>query len=174
MYKKIKITSAIIVILLTFPFHFMYQFKPNFLTAIFFPINESIWEHLKLFITPALIAFIVEMLIMKKQRICIQNNYLALLTEIAISIGTILTIFLPFYFKMGENIFFTITVMIASIIFSKYLGYLLVKEKNELILNYLALIILFIVIIINIIFTFHPLNNYLFVDPITNQKGLPK
>ncbi len=174
MYKKIKITSAIIVILLTFPFHFMYQFKPNFLTAIFFPINESIWEHLKLFITPALIAFIVEMLIMKKQRICIQNNYLALLTEIAISIGTFLTIFLPFYFKMGENIFFTITVMIASIIFSKYLGYLLVKEKNELILNYLALIILFIVIIINIIFTFHPLNNYLFVDPITNQKGLPK
>ena len=70
MYKKIKITSAIIVILLTFPFHFMYQFKPNFLTAIFFPINESIWEHLKLFITPALIAFIVEMLIMKKERIC--------------------------------------------------------------------------------------------------------
>ena len=130
MYKKIKIISTIIVILLTFPFHFMYQIKPNFLTAIFFPINESIWEHLKLFITPALIAFIVEMLIIKKERICMQNNYLALLTEIAISIGAFLTIFLPFYFKMGENIFFTIIVMITAIIFSKYIGYLLVKEKN--------------------------------------------
>ena len=65
MYKKVKIISAIITVSLTFIFHFLYDLVPNVFTASFSLINESIAEHLKLFVTPALIAFIVEMLIMK-------------------------------------------------------------------------------------------------------------
>ena len=171
MYKKVKIISAIITISLTFLFHFMYDLVPNVFTASFSLINESIAEHLKLFVTPALIAFIVEMLIMKYKRICIQNNYLALLVEILSSIGLFMLIFSPVYFLIGENLIFNIILMIISIIFSKYLGYLLVKEKNELILNLISIPIILIIVLMQIIFTFNPPNNSLFIDPITGETG---
>lgn len=174
MKKRIKIISAIITIALTFPFHSLYKIFPNVITASFFPINESIWEHLKLFITPAIFAFLVEMIIMKKKRICIQNNYVALLIEIISSIGLFMLIFSPVYFLIGENIIFTILLMISSIIGSKYLGYILINEKNELALNILSIPLLIVIVILNIVFTFKPLNNPLFIDPITNERGYRK
>lgn len=36
--------------------HFVYDFFPNAVTALFSPVNESIWEHLKLLYWPYLIS----------------------------------------------------------------------------------------------------------------------
>lgn len=36
--------------------HFLYTLLPNPLTALIAPINESVWEHLKLLYTPTLLA----------------------------------------------------------------------------------------------------------------------
>lgn len=169
MYKKIKIIEAIIWIFLTFISHFMYELFPNNLIASFFPINESIWEHMKLFVTPGIIIFIFEYIYMKKARICIQNNYLALLIELTSSIGVFLTIFLPYYFKFEHSLIITILIMSFAIIVSKYLGYLIMNEKNDLILNIIAIPIITILPIINIIFTFSPPNNLLFIDTTKNS-----
>jgi hypothetical protein len=35
--------------------HFVYDLWPNWLTAVFAPVNESIWEHLKLLYWPLLV-----------------------------------------------------------------------------------------------------------------------
>lgn len=174
MYKKIKIISTIICVLLTFPFHFVYDLWPNVITACFFPINESIWEHMKLFIIPAIIGFVVEMFIMKKKRICIQNNYLALLIEITTAISSFLIIFLPIYFKIGDNLIFTIILMILCIIFSKFLGFLVVKEKNCLILNKISLFLIIIIVFFTIYLTFKPIDNEVFRDPTNNELGYKK
>ena len=154
---------------LTFISHFMYNIFPNAIVASFFPINESVWEHMKLFVTPAVLTFALEMIYMKIKRICIQNNYLSLLIEIMSSIGLFLTIFLPYYYRFHHNIIITLIMMFISIIFAKYLGYIIVSEKNELILNIFAIPIILIIIIINIIFTFYPLNNPLFIDITKNS-----
>ena len=171
MYIKIKIISAIITIILTFPFHFVYDLFPNVFTVAFFPINESVWEHLKLFITPAIIAYFVELFIMKKKRICIQNNYLALLIEIFSSIGFFMLIFSPVHYLIGENFIFNISLMIISIVLSKYFGYLLIKEKHELLLNIISIPLLLLLIIIMIVYTFKPQKSALFVDPATGESG---
>ncbi len=165
MYKKIKITGSIIWIILTFISHFMYDLFPNNIIASFFPINESVWEHMKLFVTPAVIVFILEMIDMKKNRITIQNNYLSLLIEIMSSIGLFLTIFLPFYYRFKHNLLISLIMMFISIIVAKYLGYIIVSEKNELILNIITIPLILIIIIINIVFTFNPPNSALFIDP---------
>ena len=47
--KKIKIIGFFIMMCLSFLSHFMYEWCDNFLFSIFFPVNESIWEHMKLF-----------------------------------------------------------------------------------------------------------------------------
>ena len=49
--KKYKILSVFIIFLLMFPLHYVYDKFPNSLTSIFCPVNESIWEHLKLIFT---------------------------------------------------------------------------------------------------------------------------
>ncbi|MBQ4634589.1 MAG: hypothetical protein IJB71_04505 [Bacilli bacterium] len=174
MLKKVKIISAIITIILPFIFHFVYKILPNAFTALFFPINESIGEHFKLFSLAAIIAFIVEMFILKKEKSCIKNNYLALLIEIISSIGLFMLIFSPIYFFIGDNIFLTIVIMILSIIASKYLGYLLIKEKHELLLNFISLIGIILIIILQIVFTFYPPNNSLFIDQTTGESGYQK
>lgn len=38
--------------------HFLYDFLPNPVTALFSPVNESIWEHLKIIFWPYLIAML--------------------------------------------------------------------------------------------------------------------
>ena len=172
MYKRVKITGAIIWFLLTFISHFMYNWFPNNFVASFFPINESVWEHMKLFVTPAIITFIFEMIYMKIKKECIQNNYLSLLLEIMSSIGIFLTIFLPYYYRFPHNLFITLIMMFISIGISKYLGYLIVSEKNELIFNIISIPIILGIVIINIIFTFSPLNNALFID--TTKKHIQK
>ena len=35
--------------------HFLYDLWPNPLTAVFAPVNESVWEHLKLLYAPFLV-----------------------------------------------------------------------------------------------------------------------
>ena len=156
--------SAFLWICLTFISHFMYDFFPNNIIASFFPINESIWEHMKLFVTPAIITFAFEMIYMKIKKICIQNNYLSLLIEIMSSTGLFLTIFLPYYYRFPHNLFITLIMMFISIIIAKYLGFIVVSEKNELIPNIIAIPIILIIVIMNIIFTFNPPNNGLFID----------
>jgi len=172
MYKKIKFISAIIWSILTFISHFMYDWFPNNVIASFFPINESVWEHMKLFVTPAIITFTFEMIYMKIKRICIQNNYLSLLIEIMSSTGAFLTIFLPYYYNFKHNLFITLIMMFIAIGISKYLGYIVVSEKNELIPNIVSIPIILIIVIVNIIFTFNPLNNGLFIDLTKNSNNI--
>lgn len=169
MYKRIKIGSAIIWAVLTFISHFMYDIFPNNLVGSFFPINESVWEHMKLFVTPAIITFVLEMIYMKRKRVCIQNNYLALLIEILSSIGVFLTIFLPYFFKFKHNLVITLIMMLFAIGIAKYFGYVIVSEKNELIANIMSIPIILIIVIMNIVFTFFPLKNPLFIDPTKNS-----
>ncbi len=169
MYKKIKIYGAIIWIILTFISHFMYDWFPNNIVASFFPINESVWEHMKVFVTSGIITFLFEMIYMKIKRVCIQNNYLSLLIEIMSSIGVFLTIFLPYYYRFQHNLFVTLIMMAIAIAVAKHLGYIVTSEKNELIPNILAIPIILIIVILNIIFTFDPPSNALFIDSTKNS-----
>ena len=58
--KKIKIVSIFGMFILCFLTHFLYNFFPNTLFSIFFPVNESIWEHMKMMTSSILIWSILE------------------------------------------------------------------------------------------------------------------
>ena len=77
-YEKIKIIGVFIMMCLSFLSHFMYEWCNNFLFSIFFPVNESIWEHKKLLITPVLIYALIEYFIYKNKTIKF-NNFLYLM-----------------------------------------------------------------------------------------------
>ena len=73
--KKIKIINVFGVFLLSFLAHNMYKWCPNTFTSIFFSVNESIFEHMKILATCFLFYGIFEFFIIKHFNIEI-NNYL--------------------------------------------------------------------------------------------------
>ena len=71
--KKVKFISGLGIFILCFFSHFMYTWFPNTLFSIFFPVNESIWEHMKMLFTSILIFSVFEYFILKKNEIWHHN-----------------------------------------------------------------------------------------------------
>ena len=71
--EKLKIWGGIIAFALCFPLHFIYDKFPNFITSIFAPVNESIWEHMKIIFTSTLIYGIMYYILLNKYNIKYNN-----------------------------------------------------------------------------------------------------
>ena len=66
MYKKIILSSFIIFILSTL-FHSLYNYLPCFLTSIIVPVNESIFEHMKMIFTSYMFYLLIKILFNKNK-----------------------------------------------------------------------------------------------------------
>ncbi len=169
--KKLKIIGIIIAFLLTFPLHFLYDKLPCFLTSIIAPVNESIWEHMKILFGAILISGIIEKIIVKTKKLNINNVFISNFLSALISIPIFLIMFMPVYNIIGKNFVITIIIMLLAIIIAKIMSYVIMKKKN---LNLQKITIIF-VIAIYIIFgllTYFPPKNNLFLDPIKNIYGI--
>ena len=66
--KKIKIISIFGIFALNFISHFLYEWMPNTLFSIFFPVNESIIEHMKIIFTSYLLYGLIDYFLIKKYK----------------------------------------------------------------------------------------------------------
>ena len=73
MLKKWKIISPIILFLLSFPIHFLYTWFTNIITSFFAPVNESIFEHMKMIYTTYLLFSLIEYIYIKFKNIKVNN-----------------------------------------------------------------------------------------------------
>jgi len=169
--KKLKIIGTIIACILPFPLHFIYRKIPSFITSIFLPVNESIWEHMKILFGSILISGIIQkiIVIIKKEKInniCF-SNFIAAISSIPI----FLILFLPVYYIIGENMIVTIIIMITSIIIAEILSYKIMNMSDY---NLESKTILFVIIVYIIfgILTYFPLKIDLFKDPTKNIYGI--
>ena len=71
--KKIKILIVFILFGLSFLIHFSYEWIPSFITSVFSPVNESIWEHMKIIFTSTIISAIIEYFIYRNRHIEFNN-----------------------------------------------------------------------------------------------------
>lgn len=170
--KKIKILDCFLIFALCFLFHFMYELLPNSVFAIFFPVNESIWEHMKIIYSSIIFYTIVDYLLLKKNKIPINNLFTSAFFSSFISIIVYLIIYLPIYHFIGENMFFSIGLLFLIIIFSQYISYLIIKKDNNNILNIISIILIIIGYIIFGYLTYHPIENYIFYDIKDEKYGI--
>lgn len=171
--KKQKIISIFIAFGLCFPLHFLYDKFPSFFTSIFSPVNESIWEHMKLLFGSIIITGIIQKiyLIVKKEEIkniCFSNFIGAI-----ISIPIYLIIFLPLYYIIGESMVLAISVMLVSIIIAEYISYKLTFVKDFK-LEKLTILFVIITYIIFTLLSYYPIKNDLFIDKKTSSYGISK
>lgn len=170
--KKSKIISTIGIFLLCFLFHFIYGWLPSTLTAVFFPVNESIWEHMKLLFSAIIFYGIIDYIILQKFKIKYNNFFTSLLVPAVTIIPIYLIMFLPVYYKIGENMVMTIGIMLISIIISQVISYYILKAEDCDKFNIISLILIIISYIVFAYLTYNPIKNELFFDTQEEKYGI--
>ena len=170
--KKSRIISSIGIFLLCFLFHFIYDFIPCSLTAIFFPVNESIWEHMKLLFSAVIMYGIIDYIILQKFKIKYNNFFTSLFLSALAIIPIYLIMFLPVYYKIGENMVITIGIMAIAIILSQVISYYILKQNDCDKINIISLILIIVSYIIFAYLTYYPIKNELFFDTQEEKYGL--
>ena len=154
-------------------FHFVYQWTgENKIIAAFVPVNESVWEHLKLTFYPMLIAAIVEYFVINKN----VNNYIEAKT---IGIFTAITFIVVTFFTYsgivgGSLIVIDVLIFVLSIIIGEYVAYKLMTRKNESDTKSktLAIAIILFLMFSFILYTYNAPQVNLFKDSVTGEYGI--
>lgn len=172
--KKVKIISIFGVFLLSFLSHFIYTWVPNTLTSFLFPVNESIWEHMKIIVTSYIIYGFIDYILLRKYNL-IHNNFLFQLICVPV-MGVIiyLIIFLPIYNLIGESMVVSIGLLFFVYILMSILSYYFLKEEDNKLLKYASIPFIIVVYLIFIYLTYNPPKNYIFYDTNKNVYGLDK
>lgn len=169
--KKLKILGVIIAFLTAFPLHFLYDKFPNFLTSIIAPVNESIFEHMKIIFGSILFSGVIQKIIVIKKDLKYNNICISNVISGFLSIFIFLAIFLPVYLVIGENFIVTIIIMLITFVISQIITIYIINKKNMKLEN-TAIILAVLVYVIFGLLTYFPVNNTLFIDPITKQLGI--
>ena len=171
--KRIKIIGFFGVFALTFLFHFLYEWLPNPVFAVFFPVNESIWEHMKLLYSGFFFWSIIEYFLIRKYNIKINNYILNTFLIMVTSIIVYLIGYLPLYSLLGENMIVSIGwLIIVIILYEIFSFYLLKKEKQDSPLNKASIVLILLGYVVFASLTFNPIKNYIFYDTHHNKYGI--
>ena len=170
--KKLKIINVVIFFALSFLWHFVYDLIPNFVTAIFFPVNESIWEHMKIIFGVIIFGSLISLILMQKFKIKYNNFYVEIIIIAILGVIFYLAIFIPLYNIFGENMFISITLMLITYIVMEFIGYkiLLLDELN---IKILPIILIILSYILFALLTFYPPHYSIFFDETKLIYGIP-
>ena len=148
--------------------HFLYDWTGNnHIVGLFTPINESIWEHMKLIFFPMFLYSLIMILKFGRKYSCITS---------ALCFGILVgSLFIPlFYYAytyiLGKNIFILdISAFILSIVTAFWLSYKLTLSHRLESFTSLLCILVSILFVCFLIFTYHPPDAAIFQD-LTNTK----
>lgn len=164
--KKLVINSILIFLLCSI-FHFGYDIFPNFITSLFFPVNESIWEHLKMIFIATVTFSFISNLYYHDQNISFKT-YIRVMATILI----LLLLYLPIYYLFGEHLIITLIILWISIFLSELICSKIATKKHYSYLNTISVFLLIINFILFCIFTYYPVHTFLFQDPKTKEYGI--
>ncbi len=171
--KKIKnyqIFSGIFTIILGTILHFTFEWSGfNKNVSFFSSVNESTWEHLKLLFFPMLITLIIGIFYIGKQ----SPNFICSKTiGILVAIAFTIIFFYTYTGVIGKNIaIIDITSFFVATVLGETISYILIINKYKC-NNLIAIVILGILFICFVIFTYSPPKIGLFKDPVTGGYGI--
>jgi len=152
--------------------HFTYKWSNNNpIIGLFSPVNESVWEHLKLGFTSLMIFSLIEFFFIKN----ISNNFF---TAKALGIFILqITIIVIFYtytaFTGTEILVIDISSYIIGSILCQVISYnLLIKNEFNRKIKYLSISFILTHALLLFLFTFYPPKLPIFKDSNTNSYGI--
>ncbi len=161
--KRFCLVGAIFTIIAGIISHFVYEWSGNnFLVGLFFPVNESTWEHMKLLFFPMFAYALVVGKKMEQQYPCIHN---AMFTGILVGLGMIPVLFYTYTGILGFHVdwlniaLYIISVLVAYFVVYKAAGDC--TQKDSKVLRY----IMYVLIIAFMVFSVYPPEIGLFMSP---------
>ena len=162
--KLFCIIGAVFTNILGVLSHFVYDWTGNnFLVGLFFPVNESTWEHMKLLFFPMFLFTLFAGKWMEEKYPCIYN---AMFLGILAGLGMIPTLFytytgiLGFFLDWINITVFVLSVLVAYLVVYKVAGKEC-KQGNSKVLRY----VMYVLLLAFMIFTLYPPKLGLFVSP---------
>lgn len=170
--RNYQIFSMIFACVLGTLLHFTYELLgENTLIASFSAVNESVWEHLKLIYFPMLITTIIGYFYIGKD----MPNYLcSKALGILAAISFIIIFFYTYTGIIGKSIvFIDIASFFVAVILGECLAYrLMIYNFNCN--SKVGIIILTVLLVLFVTFTYFTPEVEIFRDPITNEYGIIK
>lgn len=154
--------------------HFIYNLTGNLtFVGAFFPVNESVWEHLKLLLIPVI--FWWELFyIINKGKLLIDRDKWFFATIIALLSSMIfqLSFFYLYTGSLGiESLIIDISIFLFSVILGQFIGLHIYKYSKGI--NYkVSFFILIIIVLFFIYITFNAPHLPIFLDGNTGNYGL--
>ena len=120
--KKFCVIGFLVTTVLGIISHFVYDWTGGgFLIGLFFPVNESTWEHMKLLFFPMFLFVLIAGKRIERQYPCIYN---AMFTGILVGLALIPTLFYTYSGILGYNVAWAnIAVYIISVLVAYYVVY---------------------------------------------------
>ena len=162
MIKKVKLILVIIIFILSFICHFAYELAPNFISSIIFPVNESIWEHMKLIATPVIIGSIFEYIYYKRKKINCNNFILSYGISIILGISFYLAIYMPIHISFGHNLYIAIILLFITHMIIEIISYYIIKHNKIRYSNIIGILLMIFIYGVFYYFTYYPKENILF------------
>lgn len=172
--KKLNIIRVFSIFLLSVISHFIYEFIPIKLFSIFFPVNESIIEHMKLIITPTLIYSILEYFYYKNKNIKDNNFILSYALSSILGIFIYLLIYIPVDRMIDYNTFFAIGLLFVVFIIIIIIKNIINKQNSIKYQSLIGIVLIIITYITFAYFTYNPIKNHLFYDKQEKIYGIKK
>ena len=172
---KFQIFSIIFVSIFGTLLHFMYEWSgDNKIIAGFSAVNESTWEYLKLLFFPMLITTIIGNFYIGKM---VPNFLCAKTCGIVASMLFVVVFFYTYTGVIGRNFaFLDIGSFFGAVLLGEYIAYRVMTVSNTKFKcnKNLATIVLVVLFMAFIIFTYFTPQIGLFKDPIENEYGILK
>lgn len=171
-YMYLEAAGTLVVTANAVFLHEFYAFSgKSVLGALLGAVNESVWEHLKIYALSYVVWAIAEYL-------CAKPPLRAFVTAKTAGVYALMLSITAFYYISGfvfgkEILFLSIGSAVVFAALSFLLSYrLTLWEKNSGDLFYLSLFLLALLFAMILSFSFFPLKSDIFLDPITNTYGV--
>lgn len=162
------------IIILSFPLHFIYDWTGGqTIVGIFAPVNESVWEHLKLTFWPMLFWWVLGYFLLKN-KIDVEKWFVSCAVAEVVCILFILSFYYVYTGALGiESLVLDILSLILGVIVSQISAIHIYKYSNPTKRTfYFSIVVLMILAVAFIVFTFKPPHIPLFMDTISGMYGI--
>ena len=172
LYKRLEIAGGPLVFAVASFLHFLYDLtNKSIVGSLFGSVNESVWEHLKIFAIAYIMWAIVVLLWAKPP---LKNYVWAKAVGLYAMCISIALFFYTYTFFTGKA--FLLLDLISSFTFavlSHYISYkITLSHKNKGQYFYTGVMLVFLAIIMILCFTWYPPKSNLFRDPLTGLYGV--
>lgn len=172
LYKRLEFWGAGAVFLVATGLHFLYDLNQNVLTALLGAVNESIWEHMKIFAIGYIFWGVIEYL---WARPLLKKFVVSKAVGVFVMIALIPAIYYSYtLFTKGPLLIVDMLTGFSS----AAVGFLVscklyFSQRQTEKYFYTALMMLFLLLMMILCFTFYPPESELFRDVVTDTFGIP-